>query len=568
MLKEVICILLASIFLMPVIPLTQQLSEKGMKSISIDYPYNENFIFLSISDDELDQQQTETGGAAILCGQWMWAQSFIPTLPVLTRIELLVYKRGIVNDLTISIRKYLYGDDLVSITRNSSDISMNPEWIEFDFDDIDIIPNETYYIVISTTGGDNKENYYVILHSKDDVYPYGEGLIGWYSGKEWKIWTPEFDFCFKTYGIREEYHEREPKEKWTYMLYDDADFENAYDPLDDFAIEAWSGKGFNAVVLQDTNDGPAKIWYIDKYHHKKLLKEMGELNMGNYITLRDFINYCKQNFPADKYIMDMYNHGGGWLGACWDDTDNNDWLTMDEIGKAIQEAGGIDILVFNAPCLMGNLEAVYELRNVVDVYIGSEELSGYKLGIVSQICELLNHNYEGIDSYEVGKNIIKYVGSLGGYSAYRTMSAVKTDKIDDLANSINKLSKDLTLKWLKCYSRVTEAHKNTKRYGMDYADIFQLYDLYDFTENLLSAGVPSKIQQDIKNLQAIFNETVIAEFHGTCEKNSHGLSIYFPNQFMNGITIYYGSDSGLDFPKDTFWNEFLMLCVLSYSLFP
>ena len=51
-------------------------------------------------------------------------------------------------------------------------------------------------------------------------------------------------------------------------------------------------------MLQDTYDGTAKIWYIDRYHHRKLMKEMGEINMGDYKTLRDFINYCKQNFPA------------------------------------------------------------------------------------------------------------------------------------------------------------------------------------------------------------------------------------------------------------------------------
>ncbi len=63
----------------------------------------------------------------------------------------------------------------------------------------------------------------------------------------------------------------------------------------------------------------------------------------------------------------MYNHGGGCWDACIDETDNG-WLTMDDIQKALEEAGGIDILMFNAPCLMGNLEAVYELRNVVNVY--------------------------------------------------------------------------------------------------------------------------------------------------------------------------------------------------------
>ncbi len=571
--RGLICILLGLIFLMPVIPVTsEKSSEKGIECVVIDYSCDISPVSYSVGDDELDQQQTQTGSGAILCGYWMWAQSFVPTLPVLTRVELLMYKRGNVNDITISIRKYLDGEDLTSLTIDQSKIPSRYEWIEFDFDDINVTPNEMYFIIMSTTGGDNKENYYVLLGSKGDVYMRGDAYIGGNDGKQWEIWgegtSRAFDFCFKTYGIREEYNEKEPKEKWTYMLYDDADFENAYDPLNDFVVEAWSGKGFNAVVLQDTNSGPAKIWYIDEYHHKQLMKEMGEVNMGDYTTLRDFINYCKQNFPADRYIMDMYNHGGGWRGACIDVTDN-DSLTMEEMQKAFEEAGGIDVLMFNAPCLMGNLESVYELRDVVDVYIGSEQLSGYKLGIVNPICELLNHNYEGIDSYGLGEEIVKFVENLGGrYAKYRTISAVRTDKINDLADAVNKLSKDLVLKWPKYYNKIKEAHDNTKVFGRNYADEYQLYDLYGFIQNLLNMGVDSKIQGDIKNLQQIFNETVIAEYHGDFEKGSHGLSIYFPNKFMDGLTIMYGSDSyRLDFPKDTFWNEFLGLYVLSRNIF-
>lgn len=524
-------------------------------------------------DDEIDQQQTQGGGGNILYGRLPCAQSFVPAMPILTRVELLLYKKGVVNDLTVSIRKSLYGDDLASITINPSRVPSTPTWIEFDFEDIYVLPNEPYFIVINTTGG-NARNYYFLIGSKSDVYLYGDAYIGeiYYGIQLWGGREP-FDFCFKTYGIREDYNETKPKEKWTYMLYDDADFEKAYDPLNAFEAEVWSGNGFNAIVLQDTRDGTAKIWYIDKYHHRKLMNELGEVNMGNYKTLVDFINYCKQNFPADKYIMDMYNHGGGWLGACWDVTNDSDWLTMDEIKKALKETGGINVLMFNAPCLMGNLEAAYELRDVVEVYIGSEELSGYKLGIASQICELLNHNYEGIDSYELGKNIVRYISKIyisdltGSNFPYITVSAIKMDKIEDLANSLSKLSKDLMLGWLTCFDKVREAHKSTKRFGKENADNYQLYDLYDFAEKLLSKEVPSAIKQDIESLLTIFNETVIAECHGSLEKGAHGLTIYFPDRYMKGNTLYYRSSGlALDFPKNTFWDEFLALYVFSISI--
>ncbi len=35
---------------------------------------------------------------------------------------------------------------------------------------------------------------------------------------------------------------KEPKEKWIFMLYDDADFKHAYDPFYHFRLEAYSGR--------------------------------------------------------------------------------------------------------------------------------------------------------------------------------------------------------------------------------------------------------------------------------------------------------------------------------------
>jgi len=190
--------------------------------------------------------------------------------------------------------------------------------------------------------------------------------------------------------------------KWIWIFYDDADFENAYDPLYDFASEAYSTMNLNVIVLQDTYEEPAKLWFIDSYHNPILLEEWGEVDMGNYVTLRDFIKYAKTNYPAERYFLSIYNHGGGWLGACTDHT-NNGWLKMDDFQTTLMEAGGVDVICFTAPCLMGAIESVYELRNLTKLYIGSEELSGYcwwKYAI-GDICNILAHNPD-IDEISFG----------------------------------------------------------------------------------------------------------------------------------------------------------------------
>ena len=359
--------------------------------------------------------------------------------------------------------------------------------------------------------------------------------------------------------------------EWTFMLYDDADFEYAWDPINNFTSEVYSGEHVNFIILQDTENGPAKLWQVDENHTLILLDELGEINMGDYVTLKDFIEYCKSNFPADRYIMDLYDHGAGWKGACRDDTSGGDLLTMNEMQKALNEAGKIDIIMFNAPCLMGSLESSYELRNNVDVYIGSEELCGYKLGLSELICELLHTQYS-LDTYEIGEEIIEFVENLGGeWGHIRTMVAVKTNKLEDLKTAINKLCFNLMLRWFRLYKKISTARNVTFELG-EYPDIkerYRLFDFYGFTENLLAQdGIGPITQKKIKNVQTAFDNVIIKEFHGTSKPDTNGLSIYFPYTPMDGLFKQYRDRSyGLDFAKNTLWDEFLGFYILSNMIF-
>ncbi|MFH2002106.1 MAG: clostripain-related cysteine peptidase [Planctomycetota bacterium] len=141
---------------------------------------------------------------------------------------------------------------------------------------------------------------------------------------------------------------------WTFLFYDDADFYNGYDPLIDFSNEAYSGVNLNVIILQDSISDTAYLWSVKNDHGLTLLEDLGELNMGVPATLQYLIDYGNAHYPADRYILAMYDHGGGWQGACLDNT-NNGWLSMNDIRTALSLSHGVDVLCFTAPCLMGAL---------------------------------------------------------------------------------------------------------------------------------------------------------------------------------------------------------------------
>ena len=100
-----------------------------------------------------------------------------------------------------------------------------------------------------------------------------------------------------------------------------------------------------------------------------------EANMGDANTLKKFINSCKANYKADKYMLVMSNHGGGARkkskelnkAICWDDSSydrtsgDKDCLYMAEISDILTKEQSVDVLAFDA-CLMGTAEVAYQFR--------------------------------------------------------------------------------------------------------------------------------------------------------------------------------------------------------------
>jgi len=152
--------------------------------------------------DELDQEQPGWHNFAFVGNfgdeYWEIAQSFVPSKKVLTRVELYVVK-GITASYPyeVAIRESLTGKNLAETSISPKDIPDERGWVEFDFDDIPVIPGHLYYIVSSTR--DSEGNYYFWGVGIFD--PYSSGTL-FYSSDGGETWTEEedYDTSFKTYG--------------------------------------------------------------------------------------------------------------------------------------------------------------------------------------------------------------------------------------------------------------------------------------------------------------------------------------------------------------------------------
>jgi hypothetical protein len=196
--------------------------------------------------------------------------------------------------------------------------------------------------------------------------------------------------------------------EWLVMVYLDGDNNLELDAIVDFN-ELEEGIGVSGsitvLVLFDRIDGYESSngdWKNTRLYEvtsdssntitSTLLLDMGELNMGAGSSLEFLLNYGFANYSANHYWLNLWDHGGGINGICFDDTDY-DFLTMDEMQDAIQSSESLygqklDLISHDA-CLMNMIEIAYELKDLADFFVASEEtipLDGFDyLEILSQL---------------------------------------------------------------------------------------------------------------------------------------------------------------------------------------
>jgi len=162
----------------------------------------------NLSNDQIDQQQTLWDGAALsMRYPALVAQSFKPSLNTITRIQIIAFKMNNPSGtITLSIRSLLDGEDIASVSINAEDLEIDSwptkTWVEFNFGEIPVTPEETYYFIWRDEASEDDDLAFLAGYG-DDVYTRGCSWINYGYG----TWYEEefcMDHCFITYGFYEE----------------------------------------------------------------------------------------------------------------------------------------------------------------------------------------------------------------------------------------------------------------------------------------------------------------------------------------------------------------------------
>ncbi|MEM0007549.1 MAG: clostripain-related cysteine peptidase [Candidatus Bathyarchaeia archaeon] len=358
------------------------------------------------------------------------------------------------------------------------------------------------------------------------------------------------------------------KASWTFMVYLDAD--NNLDPYGPLNVQQMSaglmpGANVNVIVLMDRLDQPAYLYKVT-HNSVEVILSLGEVDMGSPKTLAWFVKYVLKKYSAEHYLLDLWDHGGGYRGVCWDESSGNH-LSPHDIETALTEAEQnykvkIDIVGFDA-CLMGMVEVCYELKDVANIVIGSEMLiPGYGWPYES-LMQYLSAN-PNVDPYTFSKEIVEqYVSYYANMKStyFVQLSAIDEAKVPEMAESLNAFA-DYLSQNIDTYKGIIADAKGAsqQKFIMGTMGAYYYIDLYKFAEIIKEKAEDEVVDMLALNLMRKIAAVVFAENHinpqGNLDTKQFGLTINFPpnlQAYSSGYEIYVQC-----FVKETTWLNLLM----------
>ncbi|NUQ01916.1 MAG: carboxypeptidase regulatory-like domain-containing protein, partial [Armatimonadetes bacterium] len=267
---------------------------------------------------------------------------------------------------------------------------------------------------------------------------------------------------------------------------------------------------------------------------------LGELDTGDKDTVSDFIEYCMTNYPAERYLLDVWNHGAGWRkrtaldvspigrGVLFDDTSDT-FVATSEMDEAFAGPARLDIIAFDSS-LMQMIEVAYQVRDLTTLVVGSEESPPGEGYPYDQIFESLLTNPD-IAPEALAAHIVNRTVDVMGDDNQLTQSALRAALLPNLVNAINSYADLLRTKDSTHHDQIAAARSAAQRYGSGSSLYEGNRDLVDLIIEITARTNDAALASAGTAVRDALNAALVAERHsGSSKADSHGLAIFAPNQ--------------------------------------
>ena len=276
----------------------------------------------------------------------------------------------------------------------------------------------------------------------------------------------------------------------------------------------------NSIVSNKVN----QIYQVMNGGVKCLEKNAGTSPMTSPDNLAGYIQYCAKNFPADRYELILWDHGGGSVsGYGYDEKyKSSGSMTLSGIRQALEKGGvKFDFIGFDA-CLMATTETALMLGDYGDYMVASEETEPGVGWYYTDWLTALGKN-TSMPTTEIGQQIVdsfievtakKCPGQKMTLSVIDLAELQNTvpDKLSKFSKSVSSMISD------KKYQQVSQARNHTREFAAS-TRIDQV-DMVHLAENMGT--------KEGKDLAKAIRSAVKYNRTSVNMANAYGLSIYFP----------------------------------------
>ncbi|MBO4366905.1 MAG: peptidase C11 [Clostridia bacterium] len=307
----------------------------------------------------------------------------------------------------------------------------------------------------------------------------------------------------------------------------------------------------NSTISNTVN----QIYKITNDHKlEKLVANDGSDSMTKPATLSRFIQYCASNYPANRYELVLWDHGGGTISGYGYDEKNSSAgsMSLAGIGTALKNGGvKFDFVGYDA-CLMASLENGLMLDDYADYLIASEEtepgVGWYHTNWLTALAE-----NPSIPTVELGKIIVDDYTDYCAQKCAGQKTTLSVIDVGELSATVPDALKEFATKTTELiqndqYQTVSDARSSAREFNSNKID---QVDLVHFAYNLNTASSRTLAQ---KLLGAVkYNRT------SSNMSNAYGISAYFP--YRNASKV----NSGVNACESVGVEDEYIRCIQSFA---
>lgn len=377
--------------------------------------------------------------------------------------------------------------------------------------------------------------------------------------------------------------------KLSYFVTDDEGHQSPWSGKMLLFMDDLPQKNVHNVVFRDGGKvGDSILYYLQGGKDPKeveasqsfLADNITEVQSNNPRVFSKVIEHTFDNYSGKKKYLQIYTHGGGVFGIGMDahQTDISgktlaneeliEMMTPPKFAEALKQGlkgRKLDLIYFRA-CLMSNIEALYELRDIVKYALASEDVSysveNSNITMTKLFDDLASKD---LDPKEVAYQMaIQGHGKTGSKEGYTTFSAIDISKLDELKTNINKLSLAL-IEALKTEPKnvllAYDSVPTIQGEGTPEKSSQNMRDLWRFTAELDKRVTSKSVKEALALVRASQEKATIHE-KDVFGASANGLSIFMPfrENLQSDKGMYKFLNGGYlkrRFAQDSAWTNFL-----------